>query len=327
MDGYNGGVNDSAADAGDWRDLVFMCADTGAVVAVSYPAEKRAALVRAVVFLASGDTLWFDGAHDGGTRATLTAPDGGFAGRHALRLSAQARLLTGPGYLASGEIAAGPRVPVGLELDLEPASRQLALGSATPPPGQVALVKCAGSLAVGSVVRRVVGAAWASAGPDGGPGGRADSRARAVFQDGSALYVATGAGQVADAGPVAALVHNSGIRAAGVRDFRVRGGERGQPGRGLSWAGDGRSPAGARAEIRDPRQQLIVTRPDPAGSGWLSWGCAPFVFVRSGVTGLGLVERRTRLATAVTAAEPAAELPDPFLPIPPRYCIPTGWLS
>jgi hypothetical protein len=121
-----------------------------------------------------------------------------------------------------------------------------------------------------------------------------------------------GTGPADAAGPVAALVHNTRIRATAVRDFTVLDAERGRPGRRVSWAGDGRSPAGAAGKIRDRGQQLVVTHPDPAGSGWLSWGCAPFVFVRSGVTGLGLVERRTRLATPVTAAEPADELPDPY---------------
>jgi hypothetical protein len=294
------------------RELVFMCADTGTVVALTYTDEKRPVLAQAVVFLTSGDALWIDGAPDSGARAALAVRDRGPAGQYDLRLSAGAALLTGPGDLVSGEPAAGPRMPVGIELAFEPASRQLALGSGDPAAGRVALVRGTGSLASGSVIRRIEGSAWSAAGPGGGPGALADCRARAVFQDGSALYVASGTGDADTGGPVSALVHNTRIRAAAVRDLTVRGAARGRPGRTVSWAGDGRSPAGAAAEIRDPEQQVTVTRPDPAGPGWLSWSCAPFVFVRSGVTGLGLVERRARLATAVAAADPADELPGPF---------------
>jgi hypothetical protein len=291
------------------RELVFMCADTGAVVALAYPGGKRPALSRAVVFLASGDTLWIDGAPDDGSPGMLAVRDRGSASQYDLRLSARAALLTGPGDLAGGDAVPGRRVPVGLELAFEPASQELALGAGTPETGRVALVRGVGSLAVGSVIHRVIGSAWSSAGPGGGPGGLADCRARAVFQDGSALYVASGTGT---AGLVAALVRNTQIRATAVRDFTVRGAEHGRPGRTVSWAGDGRAPAGAAAEIRDPRQQVTVTHPDPAGLGRLSWSCTPFVFVRSGVTGLGLVERRVRLAAAVTAAELPGELPDPY---------------
>ena len=43
------------------RELVFMCADTGAVIGLGYAEGRRPALTRAVVFLASGETLWADG--------------------------------------------------------------------------------------------------------------------------------------------------------------------------------------------------------------------------------------------------------------------------
>jgi hypothetical protein len=305
-------VNESSTDDADSRDLVFMCADTGAVVAVTYTAAERPALTRAVMFLASGATAWIDGAGTGGTRATFAVRDHGSAGQFDLRLSALARLVAGAGQLVSGKTATGPGVPASLELTFEPASQRLPLGPEPAPPGQVTLVRGSGSLAIGSVIHRVTGSAWSAAGPGAGPGGQADCRALAVFQDGSALFTATGAGPAGPAGPVAALVHNTRIRAAAVRDFTVRDTGHGRPGQRVSWAGEGRSRGGADGTIRDPGQQLVVTRPDPTGPGWLSWSCAPFVFVRSGVTGLGLVERRTRLATPVTEAEPAGELPDPY---------------
>jgi hypothetical protein len=279
-----------------------------------------------VLFLASGDTLWVDPVPDGGPPASLTVRDHGTASHQELRLSARAVLLADPADLASDAENPGRRVPVGLELALEPASQRLTLGGDKLAAGQVTLLRGTGSLAAGSVIRDVGGAGWATAGapggPGNGPGAAAEFRARAVFQDGSALYltkpaVTTGHGAAnRDAGdrngPVAALVHNTQIRPVPVRDLAVREAERGRPGRSVSWSADGRVPAAATAKIRDTRQLLTVTWPDPDGPGRLSWGCAPFVFVRSGVTGLGLVERRARLATPVTDAEPAEELPDPF---------------
>lgn len=304
-------MSHASADGAVRREFVFLCADTGAVAALTLTDEKRPALAQAVVFLASGDTLWVDGTADGGARPALTVRDRGSGGRYDLRLSAQATLLTGPSFLVSGETAAAPRMPVGLELALEPASQQLALGSGIPPAERVILVGGAGSLAIGSVIHRLEGSAWSStaAGASGAPAG---CRARAVFQDGSALYVASEAdGQSADV-PVAAFVRNTRIRPATVRDFTMRRPGRGQLGRTVSWAAGGRSPVGTAAEIRDVAQQLTVTRPDPAGSDWLSWSCAPFVFVRSGVTGLGVVEQRARSSAPVKAAAAADELPDPF---------------
>jgi hypothetical protein len=330
MDGYTDRVSDSNRDSAACRELVFMCADTGAVVALCYAAGRRPALTRAVVFLSSGETLWIGGGPDGGARPALAVRDRGTSGQYDLRLSAQGALLPGPADLTGAEPVAGRRLPVGFELTVEPASARLTLGAAYPTvyptvarsPGHVTLVSGTGSLAVGSIIHRVEGTGWSAAGPGGGPGAAAGCRAQVVFQDGSALYVAgetgTATGSVANGGtatedaPIAALVSNTQIRAASVGDVTVRGAERGRPGRAVSWAGDGRSPAGATGQLRDPRQQVTVTCQDPSGSGWLSWSCAPFVFVRSGVTGLGLVERRARLATAVTVAEPAQELPDPF---------------
>jgi hypothetical protein len=271
------------------RDLVFLCADTGTVVAVTYTGDRRPTLARAVVFLTSGETFWVDG---GAAGAALAVRDRGPGGRYDLRLSARAEPVTAPGHLVGDETAAaGPRVPVGIELAFEPASQQLTLE----PGARVMLLRGSGSLAVGSVIHRVEGSAWSAA----GPGGPVDYRARAVFQDGSALHVAA-----ASPGPVAALVHNTQIRAVTVGDVTVRGAESGRLGRTVSWLGDGRSPARATAEIRDAEQQLTVV-----GAGPLSWSCAPFVFVRSGITGLGLVEQRTRHDAT---AEPAAGLPDPF---------------
>ncbi len=293
-----------------------MCAGTGAVVFLADTGGKRPGLIRAVIFLASGETLWLDGADAYGPGAVLAVRDRGSAGQYDVRLSGSAALLSGnddrPEGVAPGALGSRKqRVPVGLELALEPASQRLTLGRGTTAAGRVVLVRGAGSLAAGSVIHRIGGTAWSSTGAGGGPGARADGRARAVFQDGSALYLANGPETLA------ALVHNTRIRSAAVRDFTVpnfsgHSAERGRPGRRVSWTGDGTSPSGAVAQLRDAHQQVTVTAPNADGPGRLGWSCAPFVFVRSGVTGLGLVERRARLATAATAAEPADELPDPY---------------
>jgi hypothetical protein len=329
-----------------------MCADTGTVVALHFAAPSfaapsfeaplfgagpRASLTRAAVFLASGGTLLMDGASGGGTISSLAVREHGSGRQYDLRLSASAALLTGPADLVSGEPPAGRRVPVSVQLALEPASQRLALEAAAGPgtpagTSYLTLLRGAGSLAAGSVIHSVQGTAWltAEAGgtvetgraveAGGGRGGQAGCRARAVFQDGSALYVAREIGPTAAAGPAAAgegtgaaLVHNTHIRATAIRDFTAPEPGRGRIGGTVSWAAGGRSPAGATAEIRDPQQQLTV-RPDPADPDGRSWSCAPFVFVRSGVTGLGLVERWDQRATAAatTADEAADELPDPY---------------
>jgi hypothetical protein len=341
-----------------------MCADSGAVIALSYADGRRPVLTRAVVFLASGETLWADGGPGGGSRAGLTVRERGAGGQCELRLSVQGALLPGPAELADPADMADParltvdaavavrRVPLGLELTLEPASARLAFGQAGDGQRDVTLVRGTGSLSAGSVIRRVDGSGWWTAGPGGGPGAAAGGRAFAAFQDGSALYVAggmltgsvtegrgmTGTGAVmepsavgaVDGGnttqedggsttqdaPVAALVRNSQIRAVALGDITVRGSERGLPGRAVSWASNGHSPAGAAAratgEIRDPRQRVTVTSKDTGGEGLVAWSCAPFVFVRSGVTGLGFVERRVRLGDGVTVAGADEGQPDPF---------------
>jgi hypothetical protein len=308
LDGYTGLVSHSSSDGAAGRELVFMCADTGAVIDLSYTAGSRPALARALVFLASGETLWADGGPESGSRATLTVRERGAAGQYDLRLSVQGALLPGAADLTADGPVAGRRVPVGLELTVEPASARLTLGAAAAPEGQVTLLRGTGSLAVGSVIRRLELAGWSATGKDGGPGAAAGVRARAVFQDGSALYAV---GETADRS-VAALVRNTQIGVAAIGAVTVRGEERGRPGRTVSWTGDDRSPASASGRIRDPRQRVAVTSADPSGAGLQSWSCAPFVFVRSGVTGLGLVERRAALATPAPVAEADGELPDPF---------------
>jgi hypothetical protein len=350
------------------REIAFMCADTGTVMALRFAAPlsgagPRATLIRATVFLPSGGTLLMDGASGGGTVSSLVVREHGSGRQYDLRLSASAARLTGPTDLVSGGPPTARRVPVSVQLALEPASQRLALETAAGPgtpagASYLTLLRGAGSLAAGSVIHSVQGTAWLTAetteadgsievdgaggavksdgavglgeagvaggvaeadGAGAGPGGQAGCRARAVFQDGSALYVArevgpaTAAGlAAAGAGTVAALVHNTNLRATAIRDFTAPEPGRGRIGGTVSWAAADRSPAGATAEIRDPQQQLTV-RPDPADPDGRSWSCAPFVFVRSGVTGLGLVERWDQRAIATTTADEAAdELPDPY---------------
>ncbi|MFB4295104.1 hypothetical protein [Actinomadura sp. NTSP31] len=285
------------------HDLVFMCADTGTVVAVTYRGDERPVLERAVIFPASGRALWVDPALGGGSPAALAVRSRGSGGRYGLRLSARAVPVAAPDRPIDDGAATGPSVPVSIDIAFEQASGHLVLESGTAPGERVALARGAGSVAVGSVIHRVEGSAWSADGP-GAPG---DRRARAVFQDGSALFVTA-----ASTGLAAALVHNSRIRAVTVHDFAVRSAGSERLGRTVSWAAGGPSPAGAAAEIRDPEQRVTALRPDPSTPGLPVWSCAPFVFVRSGVTGLGLVERRTRLTVAAPATEPALELPDPF---------------
>jgi hypothetical protein len=285
------------------HDLMFMCADTGAVITVTCRGDERPVLERAVVFPASGRALWVDPTLGGGSPTALAVRSHGSGGRYGLRLSARAIPVAAPDRPIDDETARGPSVPVCIDIVFEQVSRHLVLESGTEPGERVALARGAGSVAVGSVIHRVEGSAWSA----DGPGAPVDCRARAVFQDGSALFVTA-----ASTGLAAALVHNSRIRAVTVHDFAVQGAGPERLGRTISWAAGGPSPAGSAAEIRDPEQRVTALRPDPSGQGLPVWSCAPFVFVRSGITGLGLVERRTHLTAAAPATEPALELPDPF---------------
>ncbi|MFC0530020.1 hypothetical protein [Phytohabitans kaempferiae] len=273
------------------HELLFMCADTGAVVRLT--GSGRAPHV--TVFLASGETLW----GLAGARGSGLARVGD--GRSELRVSATAALFTAPAHIVRDEPPAARPVPVNLAVTVEPSGVPVALPGRSP--RTAAVVQATGSLGVGSVIYRVRGAGWASslAAEAGEPYG---SRARAVFQDRSAAYLTDGP----DA--AAALTRYTDLHSAPVDDFVVRGPERG-PAHRLRCAVGGRSPAVVAGELRDTEQYLTVAEPAPDGAGWAWWSATPFVFVRSGVTGLGLVERTVRSASA--QVPPAAEgLPDPY---------------
>jgi hypothetical protein len=132
-----------------------------------------------------------------------------------------------------------------------------------------------------------------------------------VFQDGSGLFATHGQAAGSADGFAAALVVNTQIRQVPVHQFAIENYGRRVP-RTLAWTGGGRSPVDVTAEIRDAGQYLVYGQPAPAGNGGLSRACAPFVFVRSGITGLGLVEREVPVYSKHEPAEAAAVPPDPY---------------
>lgn len=295
------------------RDLIFMCADSGAVVTVTYSQAKRPALESAIVFLASGETLWVDPASSPAGRGTgLERRGSEDTAGHDLRMSAQATRLTGLNEIVIGEVAEGRHLPVGFDLSLEPASVETAIeDGVSQGPTRLLIVQGSGSLAVGSVIFRVRGSGWSSSGQPGDGGDTAGSRARAVFQDGSALFATYGPAAGSASGNAAAVVVNTHIRPVAAREFVIQGRDRG-PARKIRWASEGRSPQRVSGEIRNIDQYANSVQPASGGTGWLSRSTTPFVFVRSGVTGLGLVERVTEAASAHAAPAGGDSLPDPY---------------
>lgn len=257
------------------RDLVVMCADTGAVVALT----ESAGTLRTVVFLTTGETLW---AVDTPRRPVLAA------GGRSVRLSTVAAVTTSPAHVVRGEPLDARTVPLNLALTADPAAMEVSL------PTPARLVRVAGTVTVGSVIHRVDGHGWSS--PTTGA-----ARARAVFQDGSALFAAAG-------DTAAALVVNTAARPVPLAGLTVEGPT---PPRRLRCDLSGRRPATVRAEIRDTEQHLTYVEPSPDGAGWLTWTATPAVFVRAGLTGLGLVER-TAPAASPRPAPTTEGLPDPY---------------
>jgi hypothetical protein len=274
------------------RELVFMCPDTGVVVCLS----QSGAGPRLAAFLASGETLW------GGADSPRAALPPTGAGPARVRLSAVSTLYTGPAHAVRDEPHGAPRVPVSLAVTVEPAGVAVRLPGRTAE--TVAVAHVSGELGVGSVLYRLRATGWVSSADQGGAEDRYGCRARAVFQDRSAAFLTGGA----DA--AAALTRHTEIRPAPLDEFVVGGPDPG-PAHSVRCAVGGRSPALIAGERRDTEQHLTAVEPDTGGGGWVWWSVTPFVFVRSGVTGLGVVERTSRAASP-RVPRPVSDLPDPF---------------
>lgn len=269
-----------------------MCADTGAVVCLS----QSGAQPRIAVFLASGETLW-GGAE---SRRAVLPPAGGEGS--AVRLSAMSTLYTAPAHVVRDEPDGARQVPVSLALTVEPAGVAVTLPGSTQE--TVVVAQVSGELGVGSVLYRLQASGWVSSAARDGAVERLGRRARTVFQDRSAAFLTDGP----DAG--AALMRHTEIRPVPLDGLTVDGADQG-PAHKLRCAVGGRSPLLITGEPRDTEQHLTCVEPATGGDGWVWWNATPFVFVRSGVTGLGLVER-TFLAPSASISPPAPDLPDPF---------------
>jgi hypothetical protein len=322
----SGTVGDPAAARAVRRDLAFMCADSGSVVALTFTQERRPVLLRAVVFLSAGQTFWVDPASAAGT---LEVRDESVAGRYDLRLSAQAALLTSASEIVSEEPVIDRRLPVTVDVTLEPVSLDLKPRGQDPgsaEPAHVVMVRVSGSLGVGSVIYPLHATGWSSSQDASAADDQADYRARAVFQDGSGLFATRGPDVAASGGDTAgdgtaagkaaaefaALVVNTQISQVPVLEFSAQGRVRG-PARKVQWAGGRRQLSNVTGEIRNAESEHVTfVRPAASGDGWLAWSCAPVVFVRSGIPGLGLMERQAAVSSAHAPLDTRNRLPDPY---------------
>jgi len=290
--------------------LTFACTESGSVVSLDYVPGRRPALVRAVIFMSAGDTFWIASALGDNARPDRLAVAPGVAGRQDVRLAAQAAAFAGPARVVGSDADILPLQPVGLDVRLEAVSGCLALDLPAGGTSPLTVVQVAGDLTVGSTCHRINGLGWvvtasASAGSDAEPG----CRAAAVFQDSSAILV-QGPTFGADGAVAARRSFNAQLGAFPVHHLAAQDADR-TPVRVIRLALGGPDPTDVYGEIRQREQFLEEVRPTEGGSTWLSWSAAPFVFVRSGITGLGVVDCQRRVATP---GQPAAShgLPDPY---------------
>lgn len=269
------------------KELVLLSEDDGTVVALS----NTPGAPFAVVFLTTGETLWVNTAP-----RRFTFDEYG-DGRAQVRVSVMAERVIGAARVVSGRSDPAPRVPLSLSVTLAPAVM------AMPSSQHIVPVRMAGSLTVGSVFRTLRGLGWSSSSPAAGLAG---CRARAVFQDRSGVFLADDL----DGGVTAAAIGGIASRPVPARRQLLRGDERG-PAHQVRYTLESRRPVDISAEIRDTQQYLTVVEPAGDEGGWRSWSAAPAVFVRSGITGLGLVERFSMVEEPETAPT-AAGLPDPY---------------
>ena len=103
---------------------------------------------------------------------------------------------------------------------------------------------------------------------------------------------------------------NAQLNAVPVHHFDVQSADR-TPARVIRLALGGPNPADVYGEIRQREQFLEVVHTSGDGALGLSWSAAPFVFVRSGITGLGLVDCHSQVA-AWGRPLTSPGLPDPY---------------
>ncbi|SOD72166.1 hypothetical protein SAMN05892883_1590 [Jatrophihabitans sp. GAS493] len=302
-------------------DLVLMDDQSGAIIALTFSGGPRASLARIVVFIADGVTLWYDA----DIAPARHRPDISWsvegATQHIKLMAHTAEDLSCAEHRRDGDAEVQFRVPLTADLTLEPNSQPVPrMGDSSENVLQGSRnYRVTGSFAPGSVVYAISGQAWIEPGDFGASTNQAGVRLQAAFQDGSAMLVAcpdTADGSAGSNGAgghtgAAALQAQTDIALLAVSALRTAGAERSAPQRMICQL-RGRTDVTVLGGLRSPDQHLALVRPSEDGDGWVRRAFTPFDFVRSGVTGFGILEQVTQVSTREPVAVRDAGLPDPY---------------
>ena len=292
------------------QDLAILCAESGTVLLLTglSPASSRG--MRMVVFLASGDTYWFESP----SPRAFDLVQWQTSGHERMRLACRVAPVGEHVELRQDVVTAvDPRVPLSLDVAFAPTSPAVSLRNANASDqigATTQYCRVSGFLALGSVTYHLGGQAWWTTRSATSEHDQCGVRLHAAFQDGSGLVATGGPSDGHDQLTAAALQVGTTSTACSVHRLAVDGPERG-PAHRVSCALDGRPPVSAAGQIRNIDQHVAFVRPASVG-GWLRVGYTPVDVVRSGVTGLGAVEQVVRVPTASPLRGTHVDLPDPY---------------
>lgn len=295
------------------NELVLFGEDTGTIVHLSYAAAPRPAVRRAVVFLSTGETLCIDPTSGPAPRLHAGRTD---ARRWRIHLSGTATLAESPVELGNADQPTGRPVPLGLNIGIEGVDDDpWAHPDDTPDHPAAAAVRFSGSITAGSLIYADGGLGWAVSAP--ADRSSAGCRLFGAFQDGTGLYAAGGGGLAGEPSSAVTLA-GSKSRHVPVHQLFV---DRTRPGPVLACTVGGAAPADVAGEVRHIEQRVdydsiglpdSLNPLDSPGGARLSSSLFPFVLVRAGITGIGLVEHVAATDSLPTPAAPGDGLPDPY---------------
>lgn len=313
MAAVDAGNPGARADVRGRFGLIMMDDVSGAILTLAATRGARQfALDRVVVFLADGVTLWFDARFGSLAQAPeLSWSAEGSALR--VRLSAHTADELGAVEHLSGQVESCRfRVPLTVNLALEPTSRPVSPSRALSGESLAGSesYRALGTFAAGSVLYPVSGQAW-----------RIPDRLvtyhdaghvclQASFQDGSALLAVRPNGCGGAPGE-AALQLRAFTATAPVSAIVVDGAPR-RPPRRMICQLDGRSAVTVVGAQRNVDQHLALVHSGGDRVRWVRQAFTPFDFVRSGVTGFGILEQIDSVSTPVALAGADNDLPDPY---------------